>query len=175
MNFKDIKQHTQDEFNIINFNNHEIKILKYLPIEDKFDLIMTAIQKSYSEGIYNPIRLRVFFNLNIVYLYTDIEFDIDDRMNEGALYDNLLTSGLLYAVTEAIEEDEMTSLTRLLDKTLEVETAYRNTAAAIISKIVDDLPKNAEAARKTIDEIDSNKYDKAIALARDLAGEIKSK
>lgn len=175
MNFKEIKKHTQDEFNIINFNGKEIKILKYLPIEEKFDLIMTALQKSLIEGVYNPIRLRAFFCLNIVYLYTNIEFDVDDRVNEGALYDNLIVSGLMDEILEALEEEEYNVLYELLKSTLEAEQSYRSTAAAIISKLIDDLPRNAEAARKTIDDIDKEKYDKAITLAKELSKEIKLK
>ena len=66
MNFKDIKINTINEYNTFVFNNKDIKVLKYLPIEDKFNLIMTAIQKSNINGVYNPIRLKVFYNLNIV-------------------------------------------------------------------------------------------------------------
>lgn len=173
MNFKDIKQHTQNEFNIINFNNHEIKILKYLPVEDKFDLIMTAIQKSNINGVYNPIRLDIFFKLNIVYLYTDIEFDLEDRIDEAGLYDQLETSGLISHIMENIEESEMLILSHWLNETVSAERAYRLTAASIISKFIDDLPKNAEAAKDIVDNFDENKYARILSFAKSIEGTAK--
>ena len=134
-------------YNTFIFNGQEIKVIKYLPIEEKFDLIMTAIQKSIVDGVYNPIRLKAFVNLNIVYLYTDIMFDIEDRIDEGALYDNLVVTGLLDEIKEHMEESELHLIQELFLHTLDSERYYRSTAAAIISKLVDDMPKNAEAAK----------------------------
>ena len=168
MNFKDIKINTVNEYNTFTFNNREVKVLKYLPIEEKFDLIMTAIQKSIIDGIYNPVRLKTFFELNIVYLYTDIEFDIEERADESSLYDNLVISGLLSKVMSAIDEAEMLELSSLYRETLEVERNYRTTAAAIISKIVDDLPKNAEAAKGIVDTFDKEKYTEVFNFAKSL-------
>lgn len=168
MNFKDIKINTVDNYNTFIFNKQEIKVLKYLPIEEKFDLIMTAIQKSNVNGVYNDIKLEVFFDLNIVYLYTDINFDIEDRVNESALYDNLFVTGLLTQIKENMEAEELANLTKLFQKCLEAERAYKLTAAAIISKLVDDLPKNAEAAKNIVDEFDPNKFSQVIKMAQDL-------
>ena len=165
MNFKDIKLHTSNEYNTFIFNNQEIKVLKYLPIEEKFDLIMIALQKSVTNGIYNPIRLDTFFQLNIVYLYTDIQFDIEDRADEGELYDNLVCSGLMGAVMENMEHSEMLELNHYLTECKEAEKGYRNSAAAIISKLVDDLPKNAEAAKDIVENFDKEKYSEVIKFA----------
>lgn len=168
MNFKDIKMNTINDYNTFTFNNKEIKVLKYLPIEEKFDLIMTAIQKSVVNGVYNNVRLMVFLNLNIVYLYTDIEFDIEDRIDEAALYDNLITTGLLNLIKENMEIEELTLLQDLFEECLEAEKSYRTTAAAMISKLVDDLPRNAEAAKTVVDGFDKNKFSEVIKMAQEL-------
>ena len=166
MNFKDIKINTSNEYNTFIFNNQEVKVLKYLPIEDKFDLIMIALQKSIVEGIYNPIRLKVFFALNIVYLYTDIQFDVEERVNEGALYDNLEVSGFLSAMRDAMDPVEMLVLHDLFAECLQTEKEYRATAAAIISKLVDDLPKNADAAKEIVETFDKEKYAEVMNFAK---------
>ena len=49
------------------FNNKEIEIKKYLPISQRYDIIMIAIQKAYEDGVYNQLKLDEYFNLNIVY------------------------------------------------------------------------------------------------------------
>lgn len=168
MNYKEIQVKYHDSYNTFMFNNKEIKVLKYLPVEQKFDLIMTAIQKSNINGVYNHIRLRTFFNLNILYLYTNIEFDIEDRIDEGALFDECETSGLLYQVRTAMEKVELMNLEGMLNECLADEKAYRNTAASIISKLIDDLPKNAEAAKDIVDTFDKEKYQKVMEFAKSL-------
>ena len=168
MNFKDIKINTINEYNTFVFNNKDIKVLKYLPIEDKFNLIMTAIQKSNINGVYNPIRLKVFYNLNIVYLYTDIDFDIEDRVDEAALYDNLFTTGLLDLIYENIDEEELRVLDHMFEQCLDVEEKYRNTAAAVISKLIDDLPKNVEAAKEMVEGFDKDKYSEVVRFAKSI-------
>lgn len=168
MNFKNIKIDTINEYNTFIFNNKDIKVLKYLPIEDKFNLIMTAIQKSNINGVYNPIRLKVFYNLNIVYLYTDIDFDIEDRVDEAALYDNLFTTGLLDLIYENIDEEELRVLDHMFEQCLDVEEKYRNTAAAVISKLIDDLPKNVEAAKEMVEGFDKDKYSEVVRFAKSI-------
>ena len=175
MNFKDIKLHSNDEYNTFIFNGQEIKVIKYLPIEEKFDLIMTAIQKSIVDGVYNPIRLKAFVNLNIVYLYTDIMFDIEDRVDEGALYDNLVVTGLLDEIKAHMEESELHLIQELFLHTLESERSYRSTAAAIISKLVNDMPKNAEAAKNIVENFDKEKYSEVLKFMNELKNKVKIK
>lgn len=168
MNYKDIKVNTINEYNTFIFNNQEIKVLKYLPIEEKFDLIMSAIQKSVINGNYNPIRLQTFFELHIVYLYTNIDFDMDDRLDEGALYDNLVMSGLLSQVMSAMEESEMLLLSHYFHEAYEAEKTYRHTAASMITKLVDDLPKNAEAAKNMVDTFEPEKFQQVLNFAKSI-------
>lgn len=168
MIYSDIKITPIQEYNIINFNNHEIKVLKYLPVEEKFDLIMIALQKSIVNGIYNPIRLKVFFTLNIMYLYTDILFEVEERVDEGALYDELMRNGLIQLVLNAFDAEEWHELNKMFNETLEAEKAYRTTAAAIIAKLVDDMPKNAEAAKNIVETFDESKFSEVLNFAKRL-------
>jgi len=57
-------------------------------------------------------------------------------------------------------------LGNLLIQTLDAEKAYRNTAASIIAKLVDDLPKNAEVAKNIVENFDQNKFDQVLAFAK---------
>ena len=165
MNFKELEISYKDNYKIITFSDKPIKVLTYLPIEEKFSLIMTAIQKSTLNGIINPIRARCFFRLNIMYLYTDLEFDIEDRIDEGTLYDICETTGLFNAIENAIGEDELTALSDLAINTVHRELNYRNTAAAMISSLVDNLPKNVEAAKDIVENFDKDKFQEVLAFA----------
>ena len=129
---------------------------------------MTALQKSYVNGVCNYIKLRTFFDLNIAYLYTDIVFDFEDRINESELYDKLTTSGLMSLIREHLETLELMTIENMLGECVKDEKEYRNTAAAIISKLVDDLPKSAEAASNIVDTFDPVKYKAVLDFAKSI-------
>jgi hypothetical protein len=46
------------------------------------------------------------------------------------------------------------------------ELTYNTTTAAVISKFIDDLPANAEAAKKIVDNFDQTKYKAVIDFAQ---------
>ena len=72
--YSDLTLKLNDSTKEILFNNLKIKVLKYLPWDKKYDLIMITLQQSQENGIFNQLKLDMFFHLYIVYLYTDIEF-----------------------------------------------------------------------------------------------------
>ena len=49
----------------IDFNGNQFEVLQYLPIEDKYDLVMVTLQNCFENGIYNPIKKDMFFHLYI--------------------------------------------------------------------------------------------------------------
>ena len=141
INFKDIdfKKSINNENKIINFNGTEIQILNYLPIHDKNDLIIISLQKSFENNIYNYHKLKMYFELHLIYLYTNIVFDADSRADEEGLYDNLKKSGLLDLVINEISKDERCQLWEdVLNVKYDMEK-YNNSFVAFISNSIDDL------------------------------------
>lgn len=143
----------------------QIQVKEYLPVEDKIDLIQTALQKSEEDGIYNEMKLDVFFSLNIVYLYTNIEFSQEDREDEFKLYDKLEHEEFFEKVISLMGQNEYSLLFDWLEQTKEQSLKYKNTAAAVLRTFVTDLPKNAAAAKEIIDQFDPNKYPEVINFA----------
>ena len=80
----------------------EISVLSYLPIEDKIDLIEIALQKSIENGIYNELKLAMYFNLYIIYMYTDLEFTEEERADEIKLFNELESNGIVESVLGAM-------------------------------------------------------------------------
>lgn len=170
INYKniDFNKSINKENKIINFNGSEIQIVKYLPANDKYDLIMITLQKSLDKNIYNPFKIDMYFDLNVVYLYTNIVFNAEDRVDEAALYDIFNESGLIAAVKENIDADEYTELKGYIYKLADMITKYRNTFGAAISSFVDQLPKNMEHAKEIISEFDPEKYSQLLNTARQI-------
>lgn len=154
------------ETETVKFNDKEIKVLQYLPISDKIDLIQIALQKAEENGIYNDMKLEVYFNVNILYLYTDIIFTDKQKEDEFAIYDAFQSSGLLSEILAAIGNTEYNNLLGFLTAMKNDNLTYGNSAAAVIRQIVQDLPKNAEAAANLVENFDETKYKQVVDLAQ---------
>lgn len=101
LNIKDNK-----EITTITFNDVDIEVKKYLPIEEKLKMISTAINNSMDEnGDINSVVLEAHFNLQVVFYYTNIAFTEKQKENLVKLYDLLKGSGLMDAVIDAIGFD----------------------------------------------------------------------
>ena len=159
MKFSDLKLNTAiEEKELVLPSGEKISVKSTIPVSDKIDLIQIALQKAEEDGIYNQIKLDIYFHLNLLYLYTDIEFSTEDREDEMGLYDILERNEIINEVISAIGLEEYQSLIDYLDKMKEMNLAYKNTAAAVLTRIIQDLPKNAAAAKEIMDSFDPEKY-----------------
>ena len=159
MKFSDFDIKLDTSTNSFTHNNNEIKVLKYLPVRDKLDLIEIAFQKAEEEdGTYNEIKLDIYFHLNLIYLYTDLEFSPEDKEDEMELFDKLESSGIINEVIMHMDQTEYNNLEEYLVDTKEILEKYKHTAAAVLRTFVQDLPKNAAAAKEIVDSFDREKY-----------------
>ena len=149
-----------------NFNGNIIKVLDYLPIEDKYDLIMVTLQKSLENGYYNPLKIDMYFHLNLIYLYTDINFTEKQREDESKIYDAIKSNGLLDAFLENFDENEYNELFTILEDTKNEILNYKHSTSALIQSLINDLPVQAEAVQKIIDNFDKEKYQNVIEFAK---------
>lgn len=172
MNFTDLNLKTQYLTNTASFTYRnqagqdcEINVKEYLPISDKNDLIQIALQKAEEDGLYNEILLDVYFHLNIIYLYTDIEFSTEDREDEMQLYDLLETNGIITEVLAHMGEGEYQNLRELLITMRDLHMKYSNSAAAVLQRIITDLPKNAAAAQQIVNNFNPEQYQAVVDFA----------
>lgn len=156
--FKELNLTYNDTPKTITINDIQVKVKQYIPVEDKIDLIQTALQKSEENGIYNDIKLDIHFHLNIVYLYTDIEFEQDDYEDEMLIYNRLAINNVFDKVIASMNENEYNSLYNFLQIAKKDNLEYKNSAAAVLRRMVQDLPKNAEAAKEIVDSFDRTQY-----------------
>ena len=148
------------------WNGNEIEVLDYLPIEDKYDLIMITLQKSLEDGYYNPIKIDEIFHLHLIYMYTNINFTEKQKEDEHKLYDSLKSNGLIDAFIEQMNEFDYSELFNMLDDTKRELTEYKRSVSGIIQNIITDLPKQAEAMQDIIDNFDKEKYQNVLNFAK---------
>lgn len=172
MNFTDLNLTFPNEEKTIIINDQQIKILSYLPISDKNDLISITLQKAETEtGVYNDILLDMYFHLNIIYLYTDINFSDEDKKDEFALYDILETNEIINKVIAAIGEQEYQSLKDYLEQVKWHNNKFKMSAAGIIKTLSEDLPKNAIAAQEIINNFKPEQYQAVTQFAKAVNGD----
>ena len=166
MKFSDLNLKINKEKNITKIEDHEIEVLQYLPIEDKIDLIDITLQKSEENGTYNEIKLEKYFNLYIVYMYTNLEFTDEEKMNESELYDKLECSDVFINIIGAMDENEYKILYDYLVKMRSLRQKYHRSAASLLQAFIQDLPKNAAAASQIVDNFDKERYKEVVDFAQ---------
>lgn len=149
-----------------NFEGKEIQVLNYLDINNKYDLIMITLQKSEENGIYNPLKLEMYFHLHLIYLYTNITFTEKQKEDESKIYDILKSNGFIYQFLNTIKDEEYNFLFEMLNETKNELMKYKNTAGSVIQSIIQDLPKNAQIASEIVESFDKEKYQEVINFAR---------
>ena len=172
MNYKDLNLHTDNDMYYIEIQGKKINIKKYLPINDKKDLVEITLQKAeQADGTYNEILIDMYFNLHLIYLYTDIVFTDEDREDEMKLYDELESSGLLERILDKIPDEEYNTLMDYLKAMRKEISSYKHSAAAMVQKLIVDLPKNAEAAAKIVQNFNPEKYNEVVDFAQHANGD----
>ena len=164
--YANMKLKVNTEVKTFKFGGQEIEVLQYLPAQDKYDLLMITLQKSIEEGAYNEFKLNLYFELNLVYMYTNISFTEKQREDEFKLYDTLKSNGFYELFYAALNEDEYNELFNQLNVIKQTSSEHRMSAGAVIGKIIDDLPANAAAAAKIVESFNPNQFKAVVDFAR---------
>ena len=125
---------------------------------------MITLQESYENGIYNPIKEQVYFYINMVKLYTDLKLPTD--MDEFELFDYCYTNDIFKKILDIIPQEEYDILIKFLNDTEAALIKYNLSTAGIINNVIQDLPKNAAAAAKIVEEFDPKKYQAVVDFAK---------
>lgn len=150
----------------ITLNGKTIQVKSYLPISDKMDVVQITIQKADNGRYIDQLALDMFFELNLVYSYSNIEVTQEDRDDQFALYDRWIQDGTISAVISAIPDSEYDKLSEAINETVEDLMRYRGTAAAVVNSFIQDLPRNAEIAKEIVDSFDPEKYKEVVEFAK---------
>lgn len=166
VSFANLRMKIQDEVKTIDIGNQMIEVKQYLPIADKYDLIMISLQQAKDGKVYNPLKLDMFFHLNIVYLYTNLSFTDKQKEDPEKLYDILQTNGVITAVMEVIPSEEWEVIWDTLLDTQRVYSKWEQSAAGMLEMVIDELPKKAETAANLLEGFNAEDYAEVIRFAQ---------
>ena len=116
---------------------YEIK--RYLPFAEKLALVERVINQSVDDnGFYNPMRVKLFMTLEIVYAYTNLSFT--DKMKEDPfkLYDILVSTGIFTEIVDCIREKDWSEIQENVWTTIKNIYDYKNSALGILDMISND-------------------------------------
>lgn len=166
VSYANMKLKLNTDVKTFDFKDQKVEVLQYLPARDKYDLLMITLQKAEEDGIYNEFKLNLYFELNLVFMYTNISFTEKQREDEFKLYDNLRSNGFFELFFEAINIDEYNELFAQLNTIKEEMVKNSQSVGAVINKLIDDLPKNAEAAASIVNSFDPKQFAAVVDFAR---------
>jgi len=95
------------ETKTITLYDQEVEIKQYIPIEDELELIGNVISQeeaSDSNKFLNIIKLKMFFDLEIVFYFSNIVFTEKQKENLPKLYDLLDYNSVIEEVAAAMPE-----------------------------------------------------------------------
>ena len=148
------------------FHDMEIEVLQYLPIQDKYGLVMTVLERAKENNIFNVMKLDMYFNLFIACSYINLSLTDKQKENEDEIYDILHSSGLLDQIIDNIPENEYNILYEYLIETKEQLERYNGTFSAVINTFMEELPKNTEKAENLIKNFNESEFKEIIELAK---------
>lgn len=166
VSFSSLGAYKNDEVNYVNFCEQEIEVKQYLPITEKYDLIMISLQQAKEDNIHNKIKLTVFFHLNLVFSYTNLFFTPEEREDLFGLYDILQSSGFIQNIINAIPKEEYDFLIKMLDiMDIELIAADRSFAGAL-NNFINQLPGNAQAAAEIMEKFNPEQFSEVVNFAK---------
>jgi hypothetical protein len=166
LNYKDLNLSKETLIKKFKWNGHDIEVLGYLPVEDKYDIVMITLQRSFENGIYNPIKLDMYYHLNLVYAYSNLVFSDEDRADESKLFDELTSSGFMEEFLKNLNPTVYAEMLEDIENIAKLNMQYNAGVSGIIDKVMNDLPLKAEELKEIIDNFDPEKYQAVIDFAK---------
>lgn len=166
VNYTDLKLVANNSKRLININGVEVEVLEYLPIEDKYSLVMITLQQCKENGVYNTIKKEIFFNLNLIYMYTNLNFTEEEKENPLKLYDMLESNDVFNTVIEYMNEKEYENLLYWMEEVQTKMTQYDNSFTGVVNNLLTSFPENAKIAADIVDNFDPEKFENVVNFAK---------
>lgn len=130
----------QGEMKNFSYGDQIIEIKQYLPIEEKLELLTRVINKAIeqSPNFSNLLQVTVFFSLELVYAYTNIQFTEKQKEDFCKTFNLMNENKLISEILKHIPDSEISFLQEGLDSTLSALYVYRNSVRGILESLSTD-------------------------------------
>lgn len=116
---------------------YEVK--HYLPFEEKLELVSRIINNSVDDnGFYNPMRVKLYMVLEIVFAYTNLSFTEKMKEDPFKLYDILVSTGIFTDIVDVIREKDWVEIQENVWSTIKNIYDYKNSVMGILESVKED-------------------------------------
>lgn len=130
---------TDQEIKTIKFNEQEIEIKQYIPIEKKLQFIENVLNQSAVDMyFYNQGKIEIFFAMEVIYNYTNINFTEKQKDDILGLYDKFVSTGLYQEILDSIPTSEIKFLKEVIQDQIKEIYRYRDSALGIMETMKTD-------------------------------------
>ena len=137
--FAKLKLARNNSVKVVTFNDIEIKVKQYLPINEKLQLISNVINAAADENNFsNPIKEDLFGTLEIIYAYTNLGFTEKQKEDPIKLYDDMISSGFADEIIKEIPSEEYNTIVNGINECTKAIYTYRNSLLGILEATVAD-------------------------------------
>lgn len=148
------------------WGENTIEVKKYLPMEEKLQLITRILSQSIDENnFYNPCRIDLFRTIEIIFAYTNLSITEKQKEDLFKLYDLFVSSGFAEQVMDYIDPRELGYVIDSIDRSVKSIYAYTNSVMGILDRIKQDysnLNLDAEEIQKKLTDPE------AVGLLKDI-------
>lgn len=124
---------------IINIENQEISIVQYLNTEKKIEFVEDVLNRVFDNtGLSSPVRVEVYFYLNLIRFYTNINITDTMMKNAAKTYDILEINKIIDTIIENIPEDEFNTIFDYVNESIEHFEQYNFSFAGVLKNIGTD-------------------------------------
>ena len=116
-----------------------IEVRQYLPIDEKLGLIGRVIELAHDDNNFsNPLKLKVYYTLEMISEYTNIAFTEKQKENPTKLYDSLVSTGWIATIFNHIPTEEQGIVYNGLMDTVDAYYKHRNSILGILETMNQD-------------------------------------
>lgn len=124
---------------VITVNDATIEVKEYLPVNTKLELISNVINNAADDnGYYNWGKLQIYFALEVITYYTNINFTEKQKEDVCKLYDLFDANEVWEKIWDILPAAEKEFLTNCLYKTISSIYEYHNSILGILESVSND-------------------------------------
>ncbi len=117
----------------------QYEVKRYLPFGEKLELVSRIINQSIDDnGFYNPMRVKLYMTLEVVYAYTNLSFTEKMKEDPFKLYDILVSTGIFKDIVNVILESDWKEIQENVWDSIKNIYNYRNSVMGILDTISTD-------------------------------------
>lgn len=136
----------------IQINGIDVHVKQYLPVEKKLSFIQEVLERAVEkDNFYNPAKIEIFFNLQMLYDYTDIVFTIKQRENFIKMYDVLELNHIFDMVINSIPKEEYETMMNWCDTCAKNLYEFQVSLIGILMNLKETYGENADTIEKFLE------------------------